>query len=687
MAVLLAVLRLLEHSLLKAVGLRAVSTVLWEAASPLFLALILTLALGWWAYKAWFHIRPVWIMTGTTILGVGLMLWAKILFPPWMAGWLHPQTFQVLRWDLLVVLVLALAFALVLDRLTGWLRGLTLALLHVLIPLLLLLPIFELGTILAMGSPPDWSLLSYSVRHMGELAPVLASEIDAARMVLLSLPLLLTVLPLGIERLPKVRRWIDEAAPGTVQPAWQTALIPLPLAFLLMLPPSIDLPPTHYTISYVGMTQSMLEDTDFEPDDLANLTTSDAPPFDTEALRFVATDETRRFNVVVIILESTRSRSVTPYNPTLATTPFLDDLARRSLLVENMYGIISYTNKSLVPILAGVYPELSREIIEAEPDAVPATGLPALLRPHGYRSAFFTPATMLFENKDGILKNLGFDNFYGDAAYDKEGFHVANYFGYEDRVMLEPSLAWVDEATAQNQPFFLSYLTLTSHHAYQVPPTFTKRTFDPNDAHFNDYLNSLHYTDAVVQDLFDAFEQRGLIDSTLFIILGDHGEAFNEHGMTLHGDIVYDEAIQTPGLVYNPVLFPEGRRVSGNRSQIDVLPTIADALGFRIENGIVPGVSLLQPVAADRAVYHSARNSNKTVSLRQDSLKFFYYNRRQPMQVYDVRNDPLERIDIAAQLDPKVLKTAELNLLLWRRGVQKIYHQQEDDKTGPLAVR
>ena len=686
MAVLLALLRLMEHSILKTVGLRAVGTVLWESVPPPTLVLVLTIALGWWAHKTWPYVRPVWILTGAVILGVGLMLWAKILFPPWLAGWLHPEAFQVLRWDLLMLLALSLAFALVLDRLTGGLRGLSLVLLHVLLPLLLLLPIFELGCIMAMGSPPDWALLSYSLRNLGELAPVIASELSASRIVLLALPLLITLLPLSIERLPKVRRWIDDAGPGAIQPAWQTALIPLPLAFLLLLPPSIDLPPTHRTISYAGMTQSMLDDTDFEPDDLAGLTTSDAPAFDTKSLRFVSTDTTRRFNVVVVILESARSRSVTPYNPTLATTPFLDELARQSLLVENMYAIIPYTNKALVPILAGVYPELTYEIVEAEPGGLPAAGLPALLRPHGYQSAFFTPAILSFENKDKILRNLGFDASYGNAAFDKTGFEQANYFGFEDRVMLEPSLAWVDEATAQNKPFFLSYLTLTAHHPYQVPATRAKKTFAPHDIELNDYLNTLHYTDAFLKDLFEGFEQRGLIDSTLFIILGDHGEAFNEHGLTTHGDIIYDEAIQVPAFVYNPVLFPEARRVSGNRSHIDVMPTVAEALGYRIEGGVFPGVSLLQPVADDRAVYHSIRNGNHTIALRQDSLKFFYYNRRQPMQVYDMRNDPLERIDIAAHLDPRVLKTAELNLLLWRRGVQKVYHQREE-APGPLALK
>ncbi len=252
--------------------------------------------------------------------------------------------------------------------------------------------------------------------------------------------------------------------------------------------------------------------------------------------------------------------------------------------------------------------------------------------------------------------------------------------------MLEPSLAWVDEAAARDQPFFLSYLTLSSHHPYQTPASFEKKPFDADDANLNDYLNALHYTDAFLKDLFDAFEQRGLIDSTLFVILSDHGEAFEEHGQKTHGDVIWDEAMQVPALVYNPVLFPEGRRVSGNRSQIDVMPTIAEALGYRIEGGTHPGFSLLQDVPEGRAVYHSARDANLAMAMRQDSLKFFYYNRRQPMQVYDTRNDPQERFDLAPQIHPNLLKTVELKLLLWRRGVQRVYHHP-DEHPDQLAAQ
>ena len=682
----LALLRLLQHAWLKTIGMRELGPILAEAAPPPFFIIALVIGLGWWTHRTWPYIQPFWIATGTVILGAGLLLWAALLLPPWVTAWLSAEAYQVLRWDLLVLLVLALCFAVLLEAVRGWARVLTLAMLHLLVPFLLLLPIFELGVIQAMGSPMDWSVLSYSIRHLDELAPVLASEIGPAQIGLLALPLAVTLVPAILWTLPAVRRWMHDGPAATPQRAWQPVVVALPLALILMLLPATPLPPSHSTISYAGMMNSMLTNDTFEPHHLTDLATAEDPAFYTQDLRFVQTEETRRLNVVVIILESIRSRSTTPYNPRLATTPFLDTLAQRSLLVENMYGIITYTNKALVPILAGVYPELGRDIIEAKPGAVPATGLPTLLRPHGYEAAFFTPATMSFENKDQILRNLGFEDIYGDAAYQQRDFHKVNYFGLADHVMLEPSMAWVDAVTAQKHPFFLSYLTITSHHPYETPPAYGEKPFDTTDPKYNAYLNALHYTDTFLKDLFDAFAQRGLIDSTLFVILADHGEAFNEHGESVHGDVIWDEAVQVPALLYNPVLFPEGGRITGNRSHIDVMPTIADALGFQLEGGLYPGFSLLGPVPNDRPVYHSARDGNRVVALRQDSLKFFYYNRRQPMRVFDTRNDPLERHDIAAEIDPDLLKSAEVKLLLWRRSVQQVYHNREENETH-LALR
>lgn len=617
---------------------------------------------GWMVGRTYPHVRPVWIVAGTLLAGGGLLATASAVLPPWQVGWLTPRAFERLRWDLLVLLVLALGSVLVLGRLRGHPRAAFRGLMYVLVVLLVLLPVFELGGILSLGAAPDWPMLAYTFMHLGELLPVLASETGPLQAMLLVLPLGLVALPLA-----RLRRLRLREAPRTGR-AQPLLLASLPALLVLALPPSADLPPTERSLSYAGMARSIAEYAGREADPALDAA---APvPFDAEALRLVPADSTRRLNVVVLLLESFRSRSVTPYAPDLDTTPFLDSLAQHSLLVETMYAVVPYTNKSLAPILAGIYPEQTYG--DAETRGIPGQGLPALLRPHGYRSAFFTPATFSFERKDLILQNLGFETLRGDGDFPTDGFHKANYFGYEDRSILEPTLAWVDEAAASGDPFFLTLLTLTSHHDYQLPPGYPETNY-ADEPRLNGYLNTLRYTDDFVRDLFEGFRARGLLDETLFILLGDHGEAFGEHGLWSHGSVIFDEALQIPALLHQPALFPEAGRVEGPRLYLDVLPTVADALGYRIEGGTLPGHSLLAPAAPGRTLYHHTRDGRTALALRRDSLKFVYHHRRQPMQVFNLLDDPLERRDLAATLPPELLKAAEMELLLWRRGVQRIY--------------
>ncbi len=154
------------------------------------------------------------------------------------------------------------------------------------------------------------------------------------------------------------------------------------------------------------------------------------------------TPQTKERNVVVVHLESTRARSVTPYNEKIETTPFLDELARRLLLAERAYTTVPRTSKAIISVNCGIQPHLVEEITEARPNGIPSRGLAALLKEQGYSTAFFRSSTENFENFRDLVRNFGYDQYYPLEALDdeyKEGFEWANYFGYEDNIMLRPS--------------------------------------------------------------------------------------------------------------------------------------------------------------------------------------------------------------------------------------------------------
>ncbi len=202
--------------------------------------------------------------------------------------------------------------------------------------------------------------------------------------------------------------------------------------------------------------------------------------------------QTEKRNVVLIHLESVRDRSTTPYNPDLATTLFLDELSKQSLLVERAYTTTPHTSKALTSLNCGIYPDPATDIHEAEPGGVPVKCLPELLKERGYDTVMFQSATETFENRPQLAENFGYEEFVGLKEMSKKGFERAGYLGYEDDILLEPSRDWL--SSHGDRPFMASYIGITPHHEYLAPTRYGRKNLDEDDV-MNRYLNAVRYDD------------------------------------------------------------------------------------------------------------------------------------------------------------------------------------------------
>ncbi|WP_189587385.1 sulfatase-like hydrolase/transferase, partial [Mesorhizobium sp. M8A.F.Ca.ET.208.01.1.1] len=72
-----------------------------------------------------------------------------------------------------------------------------------------------------------------------------------------------------------------------------------------------------------------------------------------------------------------------------------------------------------------------------------------------------------------------------------------------------------------------------------------------DDEKFNAYLNALKVGDTALGEILESLKQSGKLDSTLVVILGDHGEAFGEHGDYVHATALYDENVHIPLIMVN----------------------------------------------------------------------------------------------------------------------------------------
>jgi lipoteichoic acid synthase len=384
-------------------------------------------------------------------------------------------------------------------------------------------------------------------------------------------------------------------------------------------------------------------------------------------------DQRPPYDVVFIVLESARADSTTPYAPNLDDTPVLARLAAESTVVERAYTVVPHTSKALVAMLCGYEPRTSAELVESEPDGLPGTCLPRLLRDIGYDSAFFQAGRKRFESYGQLVSNLGFAAFVGGEDLHPTGLEQINYFGYEDAAMLEPSRQWLQ--TRMHEPFIAVYLTNASHHPYATPHRWPKRAF-AKARPYNAYLNALAYVDDVMGKLLDQYRAAGVYDRTLFVVLGDHGEGFDEHGMSIHDNILFEEGVRIPLLLRAPAGEARPARVTGPVNQLAIVPSVLDVLGLAAEGGGYAASSIYQH--ADQTPLHFAcfRNAHCLASLRSGHKLIYNYADR-PAQLFDLQADPLERHNLAGE-EPTRVNALIRDLLTWESSVDQLHRQTSE---------
>jgi lipoteichoic acid synthase len=254
---------------------------------------------------------------------------------------------------------------------------------------------------------------------------------------------------------------------------------------------------------------------------------------------------------------------------------------------------------------------------------------------------------------------------------DTEGYDRVNYFGYEDDIMLEPSRRWLKEH--RDGPFMATYLTVTSHHDYNVPPDFDTKKFSDKEL-VNKYQNTVHYQDAFLEKLFEQYKELGLYDETIFVVMADHGEGFGEHGLYQHDNTIYNEGIKIPLLFHDPRRFEGGKVVETPVQNLSVLPTVVDLLGYRIEGGEYRGRSLLDPLEP-RPLKVSCWVENRCLALIDGDEKYIYHFGHREEEYFDLSEDPLEKNNIIERQREERIDRLRNELLFWEAYVRAMYEQ------------
>ncbi len=545
-------------------------------------------------------------------------------------------------------------------RAARWLRGV----MHVLAIVVLVGSLLDLQFFDVTGSRGDWDALGVLAADFRRVWPVVSSEFRPKHAALLAVIAALGVGPMF---------WQPRSAASRARLAAWALLVPS-LVFQVTGRPRVG---NALRTLVASLPEHLLTD---GLDRLGERQIAPAPP-ELVPIEVRPGDRYKPFNIVVVFLESVSAIRTTPYAPELPTTPNLDALASDGAAIRNFFTVVPHTSKALVASLCGHWPRLSTEVREARPGGLPDRCLPELLGSLGYRTAFFQTADEEFEDRYRLVHQLGFGHYRAKDSLPS-GFEKNNYFGFEERAMLKPGLAW--SARRDDRPFLAVYLTLTSHHDYKVPKHWKRGSYPGRKAKEQEQLDAIRYVDDFVGKLVDGYREKGLADNTLFVVLGDHGEAFGEHGRSQHDLVVWDEGMAVPGVFWGAPLDGRAGWVEGEWQQIDLVPTLFGLLGVDVVKGALPGADMFGP-APDRALFHSCWRSHRCLARRQGGIKSIDHYRERGPQRFDLTSDPSETRDLWPEL-PSATRDAEIaSMRDWRARVQGLYSARTEGFLANVA--
>jgi choline-sulfatase len=357
-------------------------------------------------------------------------------------------------------------------------------------------------------------------------------------------------------------------------------------------------------------------------------------------------------NVVLITLDTTRADRMGFLGSKRGLTPYLDALARQSVIFSRAYAQVPLTTASHTAILTGTFPQYNHVNDFGIPLRADLPYLPDLLHQRGYRTGAFV-ASLILDPNAGLAP--GFDRGFDVYA---AGYHVRRnredrYKSMEKRAgdVVAQAVQWLDKKS--NVPFFLWVHLYDPHDPYDPPMPYKTRYATAL------YDGEIAYTDSAVGQLLTFLRTRGLFDGTLIAVMADHGEGLGEHGEQTHGIFLYDETIHVPLLFKMPAGRSAGKQISNRVSLVDVAPTIMKTIGLEIPstvqgralNELMGQSSAGSATLEDRPAYAETDYSHRAFgwsSLRALRMGKYLYVKAPGPELYDQSADPKASRNLAA---------------------------------------
>ena len=397
-------------------------------------------------------------------------------------------------------------------------------------------------------------------------------------------------------------------------------------------------------------------------------------------------------NILFILVDAMRADRLSAAGYARPTTPVVDRLAAEGVLFENAYAHGNRTIISVPALFTSLYPALTgaigfQELMAPLPER--QVTIAELCRDAGYSTIGMMNNTYLMRSF-GLAQ--GFDRLeeFNRRRFDlsvyrllvalglvkKPGYVTGMYASATE--VTDAALKWLSRASREGPVFcYVHYMDV--HHPYRPPDEFERmfRTrgslarIDPNalfeksvdlvKRHKRDPLDDdelarlrdlydgcVRYVDTQVGRLVEASNAFGNGRPTVVVFTADHGDEFQEHGSLYHNNVVIQELIRVPLVIW----FSDrrfGARVPHLVRHIDLLPTIAELVGAKVPE-VAMGRTLTGTFdGADSTAVTSIAEGDYCSAIVEAEWKLMRVDTTGTETLYHLTDDPWAKRDVSLE--------------------------------------
>ena len=387
-------------------------------------------------------------------------------------------------------------------------------------------------------------------------------------------------------------------------------------------------------------------------------------------------------NILLIAVDSLRADHMSCYGYPRNTTPHIDRFAEQGTLFEQTFSPHIPTTSAYASMLTG------QDCFSTQVVALRHRGgmtrkvktLAEILRAEGYRTCCVgfsgNPAARGFEK---YLDYEGWGSWSEGRSPKAQNLND----------VAQPQL---DRLVRIGQkPFFMMLRHMDPHAPYLPPAPYERMFYHGNERErrnksmkpvlafkpFADFFRAwmppgitdkdyviaqydgaVAYMDACIQSIFNQLETLGILDNTIVVFNGDHGETLYDHECWFDHHGLYEPTLHVPLIIRYPKKVPAGRRVQGYNQHKDLVPTILELAGVRNQLKF-DGQSLMKLVRGRRASFASEFYITECTWMRKHGWRTpqwklivalepdFHF--KPPVELYNLVEDPGEERNVARQ--------------------------------------